>query len=279
MPVVTVYRHGGSGGIAPMKNDHDRALRGEVSGWSESATRRNTRFLYSIIEGELHGAGMAVTLTLRDCPPSAAQFHKLRRAWEKRMVRAGMTRLHWVIEWQRRGVPHLHGAIWFDDAYSRSRIVDAWLAVASEYGAGQGAQFVRPIDGVIGWFQYLAKHAARGVLHYQRCAENMPVAWKGKTGRMWGKVGDWPTRPAVRINLEDQHGDGGWFAYRRLIRSWRVADARSVGSRYRITSARRMLQESDPILSRLRGVSEWIPEGVHLTLIANLAQRGYKVTS
>lgn len=279
MPVVTVYRHGGSGGIAPMKNDHDRALRGEVSGWSESATRRNTRFLYSVTEGELHGAGMALTLTLRDCPASAQDFHKLRRAWEKRMVRAGMIRLHWVIEWQRRGVPHLHGAIWFDDSYDRARIIEAWLAVSAEYGAGQGAQFVRPITGIVGWFQYLAKHAARGVLHYQRAAENMPSSWKGKTGRMWGKVGHWPVRPAVRINLEDQHGDGGWFAYRRLIRSWRIADARTAGSVYRIRSARRMLRESDPVISRLRGVSEWIPEAVHMTLIANLAERGFKVTS
>ena len=279
MPVVTVYRHGGSGGIAPMKNDHDRALRGEVSGWSESATRRNTRFLYSIHEDELSGAGMAVTLTLRDCPASAQDFHKLRRAWEKRMVRAGMLRLHWVIEWQRRGVPHLHGAIWFPDAYDRARIVDAWTSVANAYGTGDRAQFVRPITGVVGWFQYLAKHAARGVLHYQRAASNMPTAWQGKTGRMWGKVGHWPVREAVRINLQDQHGDGGWFAYRRLIRSWRIADARASGSPYRIRSARRMLAERDPVISRLRGVSEWIPEGVHLTLIANLAQRGFQVTS
>jgi hypothetical protein len=279
MPVITVYRHGGSGGIAPMKNDHDRALRGEVSGWSESATRRNTRFLYSIQEDQLEGAGMALTLTLRDCPPSAQHFHKMRRAWEKRMVRAGMIRLHWVIEWQRRGVPHLHGAIWFPDSYDRFRIVDAWCAVAADYECKPQAQFVRPVEGVIGWFQYLAKHASRGVLHYQRAAANMPQEWRGKTGRMWGKVGDWPVRPAVKLNLEDQHGDGGWFAYRRLIRSWRVADARASGSRYRITSARKMLRERDPVISRLRGVSEWIPESVHMTLIANLAERGFRVRS
>ena len=151
--------------------------------------------------------------------------------------------------------------------------------MSAEYGAGQGAQFVRPITGIVGWFQYLAKHAARGVLHYQRAAENMPSSWKGKTGRMWGKVGHWPVRPAVRINLEDQHGDGGWFAYRRLIRSWRIADARTAGSVYRLRSARRMLREKDPVISRLRGVSEWIPEAVHMTLIANLAERGFKVTS
>ena len=96
MPIVTVYRHGATAGVPPMKNDHLRALRGEVGGWSEGATRRNTRFLYSIREDLLTGAGMAITLTLRTCPESAQAWHRIRRAWEMRMVRAGMTRLHWV---------------------------------------------------------------------------------------------------------------------------------------------------------------------------------------
>ena len=52
-----------------MKNDHMRAKRGEVGGWSEGAARRNVRFLYGIEERELHGDGFAVTLTVRDCPP------------------------------------------------------------------------------------------------------------------------------------------------------------------------------------------------------------------
>ena len=62
----------------------------------EGATRRNTEFLMSVRTDQLTGAGVAITLTVRDCPPSAEDWHKLRRAWEKRMVRAGMVRLHWV---------------------------------------------------------------------------------------------------------------------------------------------------------------------------------------
>lgn len=279
MPIVTVYRHGATAGVPPMKNDHLRALRGEVGGWSEGATRRNTRFLYSIREDLLTGAGMAITLTLRTCPESAQAWHRIRRAWEMRMVRAGMTRLHWVTEWQRRGVPHLHGAIWFPDAYDHRRIVEAWCAVAERYGAGYRGQFTRPIDGPVGWFQYLSKHAARGVKHYQRAAENIPEGWQEKTGRMWGKSGDWPTRPAVRINLQDQHGDGGYFAYRRLARSWRVADARAAGDRFRLKSARAMLACPDRALSTVRGVSEWIPEAVSMAMVANIASRGFSVTS
>nr|CRY97551.1 hypothetical protein [uncultured prokaryote] len=262
-----------------MKNDHLRAKRGQVEGWSEGAVRRNTRFLMSIREDQLTGAGVALTLTLRECPATAQDWHRLRRAWIKRMERAGMLRLHWVTEWQRRGVPHLHGAIWWPDQYDMVTPLDAWVEVAAEYGAGLRGQHARMIDGPVGWFQYLSKHAARGVKHYQRSAENMPEGWQRKTGRVWGHVGDWPLREAVRLDLQDQHGDGGWFAYRRMVRGWRLADARAGGDRYRIRSARSMLTCSDQAVSRVRGLTDWVPEGVTLAMAANLAGRGYVVQS
>ena len=261
-----------------MRNSHPRAKRGEVSGWSDGAVRRNTRFLMSVEEGRLTGAGVAFTLTVRDCPPTAAEWHRIRRAWEKRMARAGMLRLHWVTEWQRRGVPHLHGAIWFPDAYRTAEVIEAWMAVAGAYGAAWWGQHARPIDGPVGWFQYLAKHASRSSKHYQRSPEHIPEGWRRRTGRVWGKSGDWPVRDAVRFELEDQRGDGGWFAFRRLVRAWRLADARAAGSRRRIAQARRMLRCGDRALSRVRGVSEWIPEHVTMSLLAHLAGRGYRIT-
>ncbi len=290
MPVITLYDHGFTGGVAPMKNDHLRALRAEVGGWSEGATRRNTRFLYSIREQELTGTGYAITLTIRDCPPDAAAWHRLRRAFLKRMERAGLIRSHWVTEWQRRGVPHLHGMLFFPDVQGRSHaavmsmIERAWLHLGERYGAMSPGQHVHGITDSVGWFQYLSKHASRGVLHYQRSIENVPAAWKNKTGRMWGYTGDWPRRDGVRIQLQDQYGDGGWFAYRRLVRSWRVADARAAGDpgRKRSTrerSARAMLKCPEPPLSRIRGVSEWIPIDLSMAMLANLAARGYSVRS
>lgn len=279
MPVLTVYRHGSTAGVAPMKNDHLRALRAEIGGWSEGATRRNTRFLYSVREDLLTGAGVAVTLTLRTCPPTARDWHRIRRAWEKRMVRAGMVRLHWVTEWQRRGVPHLHAAIWFPDAYDTITPTRAWVDLAGQYGAGLRGQHARPIDGPVGWFQYLSKHAARGVKHYQRSSENIPEGWLKQTGRMWGKSGDWPCREAVRLDLQGTHGDGGFFAYRRLVRSWRLADARSSCDAFRIRSARSMLACNDRSQSSVRGVSEWVPEAVTMAMVGNLAERGYSIHS
>ena len=82
----------------------------------------------------------------------------------------------------------------------------------------------------------------------------------------------------MKINLQDQHGDGGWFAYRRLLRSWRLADARSSGDAYRIRSARGMLRCSDQSRSRLIGFMEWVPFEMQMGMLANLAARGYSVT-
>ena len=81
MPVIKSYRHGMTGGVAPMNNSHTRALRGVVEGWSTGATRRNTAFLRSIREDQLTGIGVALTLTLKTCPVTPADWHRLRRAW------------------------------------------------------------------------------------------------------------------------------------------------------------------------------------------------------
>lgn len=275
MPVLKSYRHGLTGGIPPMKNDHQRAKRGAVEGWSEGATRRNTAFLRSIREDRLTGAGLAFTLTLRDCPPSADAWHAIRTAWEKRMRRAGMIRLHWVTEWQRRGVPHLHGAIWWPDAYHVRRIVDAWVAVAEPYGAGIKGQQVRVIDGPVGWFQYLSKHASRGVKHYQRSAENLPAGWQKRTGRVWGKSGDWPLMEPVVYRLDH----AGFWAFRRLVRGWRVADARASGDAYRLATARSMLTCHDQATSAVRGVSEWVPGDVQDLMVLSVAARGFEVVT
>lgn len=254
-------------------NSHNRAPRGEVSGWTDGATRRNTRFLYSIREHELDGNGFAITLTVRDCPPSAAEWTRMRNAWIHRMKRAGMIRLHWVTEWQRRGVPHLHCAIWFPPD-QQATVLSAWIDIAKQYGATDRGQHGRVIDGPVGWFQYLSKHAARGAKHYQRSSANLPEAWQKKTGRMWGHWGDWPAREAIRLELELD----GFHALRRLVRAWRLADARASGDVYRIRSARSMLTSNSPTQSAVRGVSEWVPEAIQDAFLANLATRGFSVT-
>lgn len=274
MQAITVYRHGGTGGIRGRGSNHVRAKRGEVQGWSPAAVRRNTAFLMQVDERLLTGHAVALTLTLKDCPPDAREWHRLRRAWTDRMRRAGMVRLHWVTEWQRRGVPHLHVALWVSGD-STADPIGAWLDLAEKFGAGRKGQHQAPITGAVGWFQYLAKHAARGVRHYQRAAENIPEGWKSKTGRVWGSSGDWPCAKPRQFGFRRE--DHGYWRFRRMVRAWRRADARAAGDRWRIKSARRMLRHGKG-RSELMGWREWMPaDGVQLQMLALLAQSGHEI--
>lgn len=276
MRKVSVYRHGFTMGTAGTASNHKRAIRGTVSGWSTSATRRNIAFLRSIDETKVstHNGkslrALAVTLTLRDCPASSDDWHTIRTNFIKRLRRMGMVRMHWVTEWQRRGVPHLHGAVWVhaDDFTIPSKIIESWCDLVADYRASPRAQYILDITDPVGWFQYMAKHAARGVNHYQRSVKNIPESWKQKTGRVWGKVGEWEgvTVPAGDVHLSDD----SYYKMRRLARRWRIADARASVSSYgaaRISSARRMLKCNDELRSNVRGVSEWLSETVTLAII------------
>ncbi|WP_204888284.1 hypothetical protein, partial [Escherichia coli] len=93
MATLKLYHNGLTAGIPPMKNNHTRAKRGEVKGWSKTASRNNTKFLRSVFVPALDGAAVAFTLTIRDCPPTSDDWHKIRRAFVERLRRAGMVRL------------------------------------------------------------------------------------------------------------------------------------------------------------------------------------------
>lgn len=278
MRTLKVYRHGVTMGTAPSKSPTSPAKRGQVQGWSPSATRRNIQFLRSVDERTLTGCGIALTLTLKDCPATSADWDRLRRLFIKRSRRLGLIRGHWVTEWQRRGVPHLHGAFWFDTSkHSQTEIVwklrEHWLEIAAEYGVKPSGQHFMPITDAIGWFQYVSKHAARGVRHYQRNSANIPPSWQKKTGRVWGYIGDWVTVEPAKLELSS----AGYYSFRRLVRSWRVADARKSGNRFRIRSARGMLRCHDRTLSEIRGVSEWLGEQDALRLVEVVYALGHQV--
>ena len=321
MPVISAYPNGSTAGTPPGKNDHERAKRGLVRGWSQAAVRRHTKWLYSIDGDQLASSsrGWALTLTMRDCPPDSETFTRLRGAWLKRMERHGVDLSHWVVEWQARRVPHMHCAIYesipvlhaldddgaavaapqgigagpapegSDAAAEPKEVPDGaglrpgmegldlgtvalleWIDVAGPYGATWSGQDVKPIEGAMGWLKYLSKHAARGVRHYQR--QGMPPGWE-KTGRLWGKGGAWPEIAPVRLQMSQP----AFHRYRRLVRSWRVADARASGDPRRISAARRMLASSDPKLSAVRGVSEWTAQPIILDLIGLLADEGHLI--
>lgn len=261
MPTLQAYKNGLSVGTAG--HNSNPPPRGKITGWTAAAVRRHTRWLYSINAPGLDGHGYALTLTVKHTPPDAASWHAARRAWIERLRRRGLTRLHWVVEWQRRGTPHMHVAVYFADELSsdqRRRLLDDWLDCAAAWAPGWRSQNVKPITGPMGWLQYLSKHAARGVKHYQRAGK--PAGWES-TGRLWGHVGEWPEIEPLRVELTKAE----YFRFRRLVRSWRVADARAAEDPRRIRYARRMLSCNERALSTVRGVSEWISEDVTVRLL------------
>ncbi len=279
MPTISAYQNGATahipnGGVSL----HERAKRGLVKGWTKESVRRHTKWLYAVNVDRLNGHGYALTTTMRDCPESSDVFHALRRNFLDRVGRMGaLVRAHWVIEWQRRGVPHMHLALYFEcelTVLEQFRLKQHWQELCGPYGASLGAQYLLPISGPSGWLQYLSKHAARGAAHYQRVGK--PSGWE-KTGRLWGHEGAWPVDEPMRFDVPR----AAYFQYRRLVRAWRLADARAEKDpdtrRRRIRSARRMLKSNDRTMSEVRGISEWIGQDTLLCFLAALASQGFEV--
>jgi hypothetical protein len=299
MPTLSVYRHGSTMGTG--NPDAVPPVRSAVQGWSSHAVRRNILFLYSVDERSLERLhGCSFTLTVRDCPETPEAWQKGRDALLVALRRSGAVLVHWVTEWQRRGVPHLHLACYWSEPFDPSEVVRHWLRIAAPFSAKASGQHSHPIYDVLGWNQYVSKHAARGLHHYQRNPAHIPQTWRSQsTGRMWGKLGSWPVVPASKLDVDL----ASYHRLRRLVRSWRLADARrlvrlpdrslvfgkavaiqsgtalklmpgwrSVGyglmvDARRIRSARGMLRCPNPRLSGARGFSEWMPQQTMLQAV------------
>ena len=252
MALHTLYRHGSKAGIPPRMPNPNPLPRGRVKGWTTAAARRNADFLMSIREQDLHGDAVALTLTTKEVPPPE-EWAALRQAWIKRQRRKGLIRLHWVTEWTAAARPHTHAYAEYDD-HQAVRPLQDWLELTQHLGTMLKGQRQTRVYDATGWNRYTAKHAARGVRHYQRSQDNVPQGWETSTGRLWGYWGEWPRDEGVKIETTHE----AFYAYRRMVRSWRVSQARHAGQGKSITRAREMLKCTDPTLSRLRGISEWI---------------------
>lgn len=290
--MLNIYSNGITVGLPPTNTDHDRAKRGVTMGWSDSSTRSNTVFLYSVDAPRLTGHGYAFTFTLRDLPPSPSEWARIRDKFLKRCSRLNLIRYHWVTEWQRRGVPHLHGCLYFPNALEYREVKAlkaAWCECVGVYYALQKGQDIKPIESAVGWLKYLAKHGSRSKYHYQRSSK--PSEWVS-SGRVWGKGGEWPVR---RTEHDLRHN---FFAFRRLVRRWRIAESRvplpvfdsdgqlicapgdalyskffpsglhAPKNKRRIRQARRCLNCGDRSLSSVRGMSEWINENLAFQMVA-----------
>lgn len=281
MPVVAVYANGTSAsvlsGLAPAISP-----RGAAQGWTQGAARRNDHFLQSVDFSSLSGEPWALTLTIpadgagKGHLPEPGEFHAMLRAMLERLRRMGATRWHWLIEMTRRKTPHIHATVWFLDAAPdrELKIRTAWAKITAKHGiaVAQRAQCVKRMTST-GWAQYCSKHGARGVKHYQRLAEALPVSWRQRPGRMWGYGGDWPS-PSSRQPLRRELGRRAFWRYRRLVRAWCLSNARkTANSRLRkryIAQARRMLSCSHRKLSPVKPINVWLPEPVSRAFLSML---------
>lgn len=156
--------------------------RGVITGWGAGAARANRDYLQSIDYDQLPAGGYAVTLTTRTLM-SPAQWRQTRRRLCWWLAKRGAS-AHWVVEWQRRGVPHLHLAVW---GVRGADVVAWWLAHTD---GGRSGQHCRRIDRAAVWAKYCAKHGSRGLSHYQRNRASLVGAWlRESAGRMWGHMG------------------------------------------------------------------------------------------
>lgn len=218
--IITTGALGASGGGRGGRGG-SRGARGEVRGWSKEAVGRMCKFMYSVVDSELQGVGISFTLTLRECPASHVEWQKMVQSLIERLRRSNAICWHWVVEMQRRNVPHLHGCVFFPEHASPScaDVVAGWLDVSKDYKTLRKSQCVKPINDVGGWLGYMTKHGARSVSHYQK--SGMPDGWE-KTGRLWGYGGDWPRE----LNRQET-SYGVFWSWRRLVRYARCVYERS----------------------------------------------------
>jgi len=76
--------------------------------------------------------------------------------------------------------------------------------------------------------------------------------------------------------MEVEVSMSGFWRWRRLLRSRFKASARS-GGRRKISAARSMLRCSDPKVSAVRGVSQWLELSEQLLMLQVLRELGHEV--
>lgn len=264
-------------------------------GWTVNVARRNEQRLQQIDFDAIEGFPAFVTLTMPSqqmSDVSAAMFHGWLKSWLRYMKRHGLLHYYWILEFQASGNPHLHLLVWLDhdwDALEQYKALRSWVNMLNkaDVGARQQGQIWESID--VGGeltvdgetvpahpervLMYLAKHAARGVAHYQRQIANMPEDWQYRSGRVWGHDRGLPLREQQDVECDYPT----FWRYRRLVRRWRCGEAQAIvdPSRRRaaISQARGMLKCSRPDISPYRGISAWLPADVASQLLDS-AMRG-----
>lgn len=194
-----------------------RAKRGRCGGWTYGSYKRLVERLQSVDENDLFSGGFvhAITLTYGHAEgcPSVADVQRHREALMDWAKRQGYDAIHWLVEFQRNGYPHLHLiARCPATPYKAGELVDKWLGLTAANGSKHAGQHVSAMTCYEQYALYLAKHASRQNWHYQR--RRLPALWGGYSGRMWGFVGEWRFEAGTEIYMDI----GEYWRVRRVAR-------------------------------------------------------------
>jgi hypothetical protein len=290
MAKITVMRSGVKGGVGSSGNNTPKT-RGDCNGWSAGSARRNMNFLMTIDSNLINGPGFAFTFTIRDLPASHSEWARLIDNLRKFAYRNGAIRDHWVTEWTKAGKPHLHGIVYNDpENHNPSlpiQLEGHWLKLTKHLGTSSVAQHWRALEGLTGWLKYVSKHAGRGFAHYQRQKGELPSQWQ-KTGRMWGKGGQWPTLSA-QYDLNQR----AFFTFRRILKRYLVSQSRSaylvqMGYNNKKDAAphlkqliyrRSMLKRNMRTKSEVRGINEWADVDITVKIMRYISLLDYHCVS
>lgn len=279
MAKITVMPQGIKGAVASSGNPSP-PKRGNVGGWSLGASRRNASFLMSIDRKAINCDMAFLTLTLRDIPATSKEWQRLVKTHCDWIMERGCSYLHWVVEWQKRGAPHLHMVVAFDHKLPVKVAVGLtgnWLRLTEPYGSLPRSQRCDPINDIQAqMFVYVAKHSSRTAAHYQRQAHTMPPGWEN-TGKMWGKRGNWPVSESTF-----ETDKIGWVRLRRMLRSYGKSEARKRLARSknsnaqshkiksdikRLVAARTCLKRNTRNVAEVTPISMWAPQETTLRMV------------
>jgi hypothetical protein len=196
--------------------------RGQVRGWS-AASRRRMLFAVGSLDFagfvERHGGRwVSMTLTYHLDDPGPDRFALDRYNFIKRLSRRqGYERWIWKVEFQRRGMVHMHLCVWVPSntarylADLRRWTWNNWEAVTGGHN-GVDVRWSKAAD----FARYLAADWSADAKGYQY---RVPDSWD-KVGRWWGITGiygAWATRRLTRAEF---------FTVHRVMRRYRRSQVR-----------------------------------------------------
>lgn len=170
--------------------------RGTIKAWTAASRRR---FLFRMAALDFNrllklwgGRFVFMTLTYRD-DPGPERFHRDRDVFLKRLHRqVGARRWSWKVEFQARGVPHLHVLAWvpFTDQGGLSQL-RLWSWNAWDQVVGQSARIGVRARVDVGWCgaRDVARYIAFDQTRYSKAYQfKVPESWH-VVGRWWAISG------------------------------------------------------------------------------------------